>query len=352
MSKRSILRLFFTIFSISFAQNNYPSNSKINNEEWLDTNGDFIHAHDGSITEYNKIFYWIGGSVKLMIGPKSSSSDWASEGVNCYSSTDLINWRFEGMIFKNTSINVSQSGPYKINNPHVIHNAKNNNFVLWMRIDTMNDALHMSAVATSNTICGSQYQFLDAFHPDGVHCDDMSIYKDIDQYNNGNTAYLIRNVQNQGFDAISQLNDDYTNTTSDGIIDKKSNPDIEGLSVFKLSTYYLWGSHLSNYKPNAAVLCVTNQDDTLRNAQWSHCDNPTGSSTTYNSQGTNIVRFVDDVNKVYTFMFMGDIWNYPNLTDATYVWLPIVFKDNAAESYPHVPYYKQWTIGLHNISIP
>eukprot|EP01084_Bolivina_argentea_P110331 197041_1 len=257
--------LFLSILvQLCYTQNNnYPAHSEINNEEWLDTDGNFIHAHDGSIIEYNKIFYWIGGSQKIQFG--SATYDWASQGINCYSSSNLMNWTFEGMIFKNTSLKIhSAPPPYKLNNPYILRNDKNNNFILWIRIDCLNDSLKSAAIAVSNTsICGNNnYKFINVFRPDGYPTGDLGIYKDIDKYNNGNNAYLIRNVANISRLGISKLNDDYTNTT--GIISK--GPHLEGLTLFKLKTYYVWGSQVTGWKPNANHICLTNNTNSLNNA--------------------------------------------------------------------------------------
>merc|ERR1711920_1212149 len=49
------------------------------------------------------------------------------------------------------------------------------------------------------------------------------------------------------------------------------------------------------------------------------CPNPTTSSTTYGAQSTFVVRFEDSVNSKYTFMAMFDVWNSPNVGNATFV---------------------------------
>src|SRR4051812_27057256 len=56
-------------------------------ELWYDQNGDLFNAHGGGILQQGKTFYWYG--------EKRGKS--ASEGVNVYSSTDLYNWKPEGL---------------------------------------------------------------------------------------------------------------------------------------------------------------------------------------------------------------------------------------------------------------
>eukprot|EP01083_Nonionella_stella_P155014 500181_1 len=326
----------------------YPGNTVIDNSKWMDTDDHFIHAHGGQIYEYNDTFYLIGATQK-------EQPDWLSEGINCYSSSDLINWKFENEILHNSSIIVTNknnvSSPWRIERPKVLHNAKNNNFVMWFHLDTASFSLTSVGVATCSTICGN-YTFISSFEPEGLASYDMGLYQD------GTKGYLVWSVQNE-YVAIKQLNDDYTNTSSAGIISK--GPRIEGATVFELRTYYLLGSRLTGWSANAAELCTTQNTaaqgldgaiwDNVNNSQKG-CPNPTASSTTYGSQSTYVLRLEDTVNKKYVFVAMFDIWNYPNVGDATYLWLPISFESNAAGSFPSIPYKDTWKINDHAISIP
>ena len=289
----------------------YPGNTVIDNTKWLDSNGNFIHAHGGQIYEYNNIFYLIGTTQKKQPG-------WLSEGINCYSSSNLIIWKFENEILHNTSIVVNNknnvSPPWRIERPKILYNNKNNNFVMWFHLDTSSFKLTSVGVAICDTICGN-YKFISSFEPDGLPSYDMGLYQDETK------AYLVRSVENS-YAGISQLNNDYTNTSSAGITSK--GPKIEGLTIFQLDTYYLLGSHLTGWSPNAAELCTTKstQSQGINEAIWDNnhggtCPNPTNSSTTYNSQSTYVLRLQDTINKKYVFLAMFDIWNYPNVANAT-----------------------------------
>ena len=329
----------------------FPKNSTIDNSDWKDVDGNFIHAHGGQIVEYDDIYYWIGATIKL---PPS----YLSEGINCYSSVDLVNWKFVNEIFHNTSIVVTNSNnsnvgpPWRIERPKVVYNSNNNNFVMWFHLDTSSFALKSVGVSTSDTICGN-YTWVDSFEPDGLASYDMGLFDD-SNYNSSNdngNAYLVRSVENK-FAGVSQLNysNDYLNTTENGIISQ--GPQMEGVTIFKLNTYYLFGSHLTGWKPNAAILCTTNNTISLINAQWKNCANPSNSSTTYNSQSTFVTRLYDSQENKFVFLSMADIWNAPNVSTATYLWLPFVFSDNSKESYPSLPYYDKWVIDDFQVAVP
>ena len=83
--------------------------------------------------------------------------------------------------------------------------------------------------------------------------------------------------------ARSKLSADGLQTT--GIISQ--GPRIEGQAIFKLAngSYALWGSHLTGWAPNPAWMSIST-GTTLNGAKWvdANPQNPSGDSTTYNSQ--------------------------------------------------------------------
>lgn len=68
-------------------------------ELWLDTNGKPIQAHGGSILFDNGKYYWYGENKD---GPNSLGRIGIQRvdiiGISCYSSSDLYNWSFEGIV--------------------------------------------------------------------------------------------------------------------------------------------------------------------------------------------------------------------------------------------------------------
>ena len=71
-------------------------------EVWNDTDGNPINAHGGGILYHNGKYYWYGEYKK----GKTVLPDWATwecyrtdvTGVSCYSSPDMVNWTFEGIV--------------------------------------------------------------------------------------------------------------------------------------------------------------------------------------------------------------------------------------------------------------
>ena len=76
--------------------------SFIPGQVWKDTDGNPINAHGGGLLYHNGTYYWYGEYKK----GKTILPDWATwecyrtdvTGVGCYSSKDLLNWKFEGIV--------------------------------------------------------------------------------------------------------------------------------------------------------------------------------------------------------------------------------------------------------------
>ena len=63
-------------------------------ELWLDTAGNPIQAHGGSVLFHEGVYYWYGENKEKTDG---KNGIW-HYGVRCYRSTDLYNWTDCGLI--------------------------------------------------------------------------------------------------------------------------------------------------------------------------------------------------------------------------------------------------------------
>lgn len=115
--------------------------------------------------------------------------------VNCYSSTNLVDWQFKGHLLSQIS-ETGDLGPSRIvERPKVIYNNQTDTFVMWMHIDNFpnkdnpdssdNYQEAQVGVATSKTACG-RYTYHGSFRPLGRPSRDMNLFKDDD-----GSAYLL-----------------------------------------------------------------------------------------------------------------------------------------------------------------
>ena len=105
-------------------------------EVWKDTDGNPINAHGGGLLYHNGTYYWYGEYKK----GKTILPDWATwecyctdvTGVGCYSSKDLLNWKFEGIVLPAVKDDPNHDlHPSKVlERPKVVYNKKTGKFVM------------------------------------------------------------------------------------------------------------------------------------------------------------------------------------------------------------------------------
>lgn len=108
------------------------------------------------------------------------------QNVNCYSSTNLVEWTYEGALLSVTDQEGTDLGPGRIvERPKVIFNDKTEKYVLYLHIDSQDYKDARVGVATGDSVCGS-YEYHGSFRPLGHQSRDMGLFKDDD-----GSAYLM-----------------------------------------------------------------------------------------------------------------------------------------------------------------
>jgi beta-xylosidase len=120
-------------------------------------------------------FYWVG---------EDHTGGSAFQNINCYSSTNLVEWTYVGAVLTRQSS--GDLGPNRVvERPKIIFNSNTNQYVMWMHIDSSSYGEAKVGVATSSSVCGS-YSYRGSFQPLGFQSRDMGLFKDDD-----GTAYLL-----------------------------------------------------------------------------------------------------------------------------------------------------------------
>jgi hypothetical protein len=98
--------------------------------------------------------------------------------INCYSSSNLVEWNYEGALLTRTAS--GDTGPSRvIERPKVMFNKKTNKYVLWMHIDSSNYGEAKIGVATGDSVCG-KYTYIRSERPLGFESRDSGVYVDDD----------------------------------------------------------------------------------------------------------------------------------------------------------------------------
>ncbi len=303
-----------------------------NGEVWRDTCGQQINAHGGGMLFHEGIYYWHGECRP--VGPASLD---ALIGVSCYSSSDLVNWKNEGVAL---SVVDDEDHPLtrgcKIERPKVIFNERTGKFVMWWHHDIKGCGHDraLAGVAVSDSPAGP-FEFLEVFRPHWVMARDCTLFKDDD-----GTAYFIFASDDNANLVITRLTDDYLK------------PDVayarvfpgrymEAPCVFKNNgTYYLIASDCTGWLPNEARSAYAGSIW----GNWKEFGNPSlgeGAEMCFGAQSTCVFPIHGRPGE---FVFMADRWRPEDLADSRYVWLPVSFRSVPGYSAPRpfLPWKDQW----------
>lgn len=334
-------------------------------EVWRDTAGEPINAHGGGVLYHKGVYYWYGelkqGRTYL---PKVNQS-WGGTrviagGVSCYSSTNLYDWKNEGVALPSNAENPDSDLACEnvIERPKVIYNAKTGKFVMWFHQDSPNYQAARSGVAVSDTPTGP-FNYLGSFRPNagvwpvnvvpkdqepgdknilardfkgGQMARDMTLFVDDD-----GQAYQFYASENNATMHVSLLTDDYLKPAGKyaRIFVGRST---EAPAVFKRNgKYYLIGSGCTGWKPNAARLAVA--DNIF--GPWTELGNPcqgNDADKTYFCQSAFVLPVAGKQNQ---FITIFDAWKQWDLADSRYVWLPLEFSPDGK---PSLHWQGRWSL--------
>ena len=298
----------------------------IHGEIWKDIDENPINAHGAGILFHNGIYYMFGEikKGKTWLVPNQDWEDYRvpAGGVSCYSSVDLLHWKYEGVALASETgdaTNDLDTGKV-IERPKVIYNEKTGKFVMWMHVDTKDYSYSQSGVAISSNPAGP-YHYLGSVKPNGQMARDMTLFKDEDE-----KAYLVYSSENNNTMHICRLSDDYLSPTKT-FIRILAGRKREAPAMFKNKRkYFLITSACTGWSPNAATYAVA--DNPL--GPWKEFNNPCvglEAETSFGSQGTFVLSIP---GKPGHFIFMADRWNKSDLEDSRYCWLPLYIKNGKA----------------------
>lgn len=218
---------------------------------WFDTEGKRIQAHGGSVLYVDGIYYWYGENKEKTDG-KNGIWHW---GVKCYSSTDLYNWKDEGIIIppepedESSSLHPSAC----MDRPHIIYNQRTGKYVCWIKI--MNkDQTQSETVLTADHILGPYTKVREGLRPLGMNAGDFDLAVAPD----GKAYYYFDRVHSEAI--CADLTEDYTDVSGyySTHFPRKCPPFVrEGIAHFvRRGKHYLLTSGTTGYLPNPSEIAV------------------------------------------------------------------------------------------------
>lgn len=232
-------------------------------KEWLDTDGNRIQAHGGSILYDGKKYYLYGENKEKTL-PASGIWHW---GVRLYSSEDLYNWKSEGIILPPSEDYDNPIHPTQyMDRPHIIYNEKTKKFIMWLKImsrDNMGNQYMVIAEADKIT---DEFKVIAKRQPLGYSSGDFDLTVD----SATGKAYIYFDKVHDFFHrdrlphkdiVCAELTDDYTDFTGNYSNYHDNSPyriGIEAPAFCKRNgKMYLFLSRTTGYVPNPTEYLVS-----------------------------------------------------------------------------------------------
>lgn len=330
---------------------------------WLDTKGERIQAHGGSVIFVDGVYYFYGENKEKTDG---TNGIW-HWGVRAYASTDLYNWEDKGLIIPPEPEDEHSSLHPKsmMDRPHIIFNARTKKYVAWLKIMHTNGE-QTATVLTADNFLGPYTKVKEGLRPLNMSAGDFDLAVAPD----GKAYYYFERVHSETI--CADLTDDYTGVTGyySTHFPKPYPPYVrEATAHFaRKGKHYLITSGTTGYLPNPSEVAVSDSwhgPYTVLGDPHIH-DN---SDTSYHSQISSVFQVqgkkdlyiacadrwlpeqmhleYNGYAEAFEMMFDPDAdktllddmiqrfrLNTPNNTSiANYVWLPLRFEE-PTEEYP------------------
>jgi len=306
----------FVLYIPAFSQQPTQNTSFKPGGEWLADDGVHIDCHGGNIifVESLKTFFWYG------------EHRGRPQGASCYSSTDLYNWKNEGVVIEKGDIQTFER-------PKVIYDENNDRYVMWFHYDGNGYTIAELGVAVSDNPTGP-FKVIDHYRPNGHESRDIGMYFDPDTkkayigYAADHTNLTIR---------IVELSEDYLSITTNDV-DIKAHCEGPGI-LKKNNTFYLLTSQCSGWTPNPGTYYTAPDIMGPYTSQGSPFIGDAGNNS-FNSQPCFIFK-IPGYRDAY--LYMGDRWNGGGRPESQYVFLPITI---TAEGKMELHWYREWDLSM------
>jgi hypothetical protein len=299
---------------------------------WLDTTGNRIQAHGGSVLYEGGTYYWYGEN-KEHTKPGNDVWTW---GIRCYASTDLYNWEDRGLIIPpvlddpKSPLHPSQM----IDRPHIVRDPLTGTYVCWLKI-MGKDGGQRTTVLTAPSVLGPYEIVRTGMRPLGMNAGDFDLVVDpVD----GKGYYYFERVHSELI--CADLTEDYTDVTGcySTHFPHRHPPAVREAPAYfrREGRHYLITSGTSGYFPNRSEVAVA---DTYH-GPYTVLGDPHPSDTS----GTS---FRSQISSVFRHPTQTDL--YIAVADR---WLPHLSEEESDQTESFHRYFAEKERGATGASLP
>lgn len=342
---------------------------------WLDTKGERIQAHGGSMFFEDGVYYWYGENKEYTDG-KNGIWTW---GIKVYSSTDLYNWTDRGSLIPPVldDPNSALFPTKRVDRPHILKCEKTGKYVCWIKLSGPEAAF---TVWQADRLLGPYEMVENLYNPGGHKAGDFDLIAD----RVTGKGYLYFDADHSAMVCMA-LTEDYLHAASEV---SRSYPDLhppftrEGPALFEANgKKYMLTSGMTGYIPNRSDSAAADAwDGVFASLGDPHVDD--ASRASFNSQiskvfrveGTDLLiamadrwvpeyrvdaRIADLFTRVVAStydpehyhateaerkeMYAANVLESARTEISDYVWLPVRFEGNT----PKIDWCDQWKIMDH-----
>lgn len=313
---------------------------------WHDTEGKLIQAHGGSVLYHEGTYYWYGENKENL---DYGEHIWHG-GVRCYSSSDLYNWKDEGIILPVSDDLKDPMHPKRImDRPHIIYNQRTKEFVMWVKFAGTEDdfdawQVQYMGIAVSDDI-RKPFQLVKTIRPLGMETGDFDLWVDP---RDGKGYFIADRVHTEV--VIADLTDDYMDVTGyySSHFPHMAPPLAREAPAFfkRRDRYYIISSGTTGYFPNPTEAAVAK----LMHGPYEVTGEPCIEDEKHTSFDCQFSSVFKHPLRKDLYIAIGDRWmnevvnvngeEFADTSKAAYIWLPIRFHGET----PYIVWEEEWKL--------
>ncbi|MBO5180491.1 MAG: family 43 glycosylhydrolase [Paraprevotella sp.] len=344
-------------------------------QEWPDEAGRHINAHGGNVLYHDGMYYWYGEN-------RPYRGFTTEEGVEVYSSADLLHWKDEGVAL---AVSAEEGSPIErgciMERPKVVYNPRTGKFVMLFHLELKGQGYAAARVgfAVGDTPVGP-FRFLRSLRPNagiwpvefgkkerraarrlresdykewwtpewrkavekglllsrdlpgGQMSRDMTVFVDED----GKAYHVFSSEENLTLH-LAELTDDYLDYTGRYTRIAPGGQNEAPVLFKRKGMYWLITSGCTGWAPNEARMFSASSLWGPWKQHANPCRGPQADRT-FGGQGTYAFPLPDREDVV---LFMADVWNPDHLRDSRHIWLPVEFD---AKGVPVLRWRDSWAL--------